>query len=157
MEEEGQRGCSSRVGHGVWRSSHGLLLMGRRTVTSSGCPSLFRLCLGFEPPQHLMARLLLGYGNRHSSVEPQRKANAALGSGRRMCQRGRETSRPATRFSICPFHPALLVLFLFVLAALCGLWVLVSGPKIFQTSAVKIESPNHWTTKEFPHSAMEAS
>ena len=35
----------------------GLLLMGCRAVTNNGWPSLFRLCLGFEPPWHLMARV----------------------------------------------------------------------------------------------------
>lgn len=121
-----------------WRSSHhqrhGLLLMGCHAVTNYGWPSLFRLCLGFEPPWHLMARVF------PRLWEPSLQCGAAM-QGKRCwsihlvqvagCARAvTETSRPATWFSICLFPAALLVLFIFVLAALCGLWVLVSRPKI---------------------------
>ena len=46
------------------------------------------------------------------------------------------------------FFPSSFFLFL---AALRGLWILVPGPGSEPVpSAVKVQSPNHWTSREFP-------
>ena len=160
-----QCGYSSRVGH-----CGGGLAPSETWSASDGLPCSYQQWLAL--PVQTLLRIWAttaphgqGFSSVMATLTPVWSCNArqmvlehSLGSGCRMCQSVHWNQSASHMVFDLPFPPCFVGFVYFCFGCIVWLVGLSFRTKDWtQTSAVKTDSPNHWTTKEFPHSAMEAS